>query len=896
MKKFILTLTIVLMVVGLIAQVPLAFKYQAVVRGNAGDIMAKQAVGLRISIRTGSPGGTVVYQETHSTTTNQFGLAQLNVGEGTVTVGTFSLIDWDNTKYLEVELDPSGGSSYVSMGTSQLISVPYAIYSENTANVDDADADPGNELQTLSLTGDELSISDGNAVVLPAELPPGVSGQTIFHNGAEWEATGNVSHDGINVGIGTSNPDSKLHVNKGSAGAVTAHGESALVIENNSTVAMSILTPSNNEGVIYFGDNTNSVAGGVVYNHPNDAMSFRTGGNSEKMIITSDGSIGIGTSIPAQKLDVIGTAQMTGFQMPTGATDGYVLTSDGGGVGTWQELLGGGDITAITAGTGLTGGGTTGSVTLNVEVPLSLSATSYDGIIVGTNSGEGYGVHGINTTSGNFGVLATNDGTYQNDGVYGYAPTGSGVHGQTDNGTGVFGECNTGTGVYGVNFNTMNYGTLGTGNYGVYGSSSTGHAGYFDGEVFAGGNVGIGTTSPARLLHIYGTANPRILVESPSDQAPELNLKRGSVTYSTYINSNNDLVFYQAGDRVTFKGSGNVGIGTSDPSSKLHISAASSSWGMLRLENSNTGQNEASISFREGSDVSGTNTWLAGVGLYGKPGNFIIGRNGEKFIIDADGNLGIGSSSFSEKSTLFTSNKDGSNGKAISHRLTVGNTSDDNVIRLVGPDGSFGHGARLNFGDSDYAYIEEDEDDRLYIYSSRTAIMGGYVGIGTTSPSEKLTVRGNIRVESTTTGLAVVELGEGLDYAEGFDVTETSRVEPGTVLSIDPNNPGELTESNTPYDTKVAGIVAGANNLGSGVKLGAGQFDCDVALAGRVYCNVDATYGEISAGDLLTTSPTPGYAMIVKDNSKAQGAILGKAMESLEKDKKGQILVLVTLQ
>jgi hypothetical protein len=121
-------------------------------------------------------------------------------------------------------------------------------------------------------------------------------------------------------------------------------------------------------------------------------------------------------------------------------------------------------------------------------------------------------------------------------------------------------------------------------------------------------------------------------------------------------------------------------------------------------------------------------------------------------------------------------------------------------------------------------------------------------------------------------------------------------MEPGTVLSIDPENPGELTKTVTPYDTKVAGIVAGANNLGSGVKLGSGQFDCNVALAGRVYCNVDATYGKVAPGDLLTTSPTPGYAMIVQNHQKAQGAILGKAMESLEKGKRGQILVLVTLQ
>lgn len=172
----------------------------------------------------------------------------------------------------------------------------------------------------------------------------------------------------------------------------------------------------------------------------------------------------------------------------------------------------------------------------------------------------------------------------------------------------------------------------------------------------------------------------------------------------------------------------------------------------------------------------------------------------------------------------------------------------------------------------------------------------GAVGIRTRDPKSVLSVTGNITILSEKDGSTVMELGEGLDYSEGFDVSEKSKITPGTVMIIDPDNPGKLAISHEPYDRKVAGIIAGAKGLGSGVRLGAGQFDHDVALAGRVYCNVDATYGSIEPGDLLTTSPTYGYAMKVSDYIKAQGAILGKAMESLEKGQKGQILVLVTLQ
>jgi len=141
-----------------------------------------------------------------------------------------------------------------------------------------------------------------------------------------------------------------------------------------------------------------------------------------------------------------------------------------------------------------------------------------------------------------------------------------------------------------------------------------------------------------------------------------------------------------------------------------------------------------------------------------------------------------------------------------------------------------------------------------------------------------------------------MEIGEGLDYAEGFDVSKKSEVSPGTVMIIDPDSPGKLAISDKPYDSKVAGIVAGGKGQGSAVRVGSDKFDCDVALAGRVYCNVDATEDGIEPGDLLTTSPTPGYAMKVTDYTRAQGAILGKAMEKLERGKKGQILVLVTLQ
>jgi hypothetical protein len=155
---------------------------------------------------------------------------------------------------------------------------------------------------------------------------------------------------------------------------------------------------------------------------------------------------------------------------------------------------------------------------------------------------------------------------------------------------------------------------------------------------------------------------------------------------------------------------------------------------------------------------------------------------------------------------------------------------------------------------------------------------------------------GKVVVRSRPSGNVILELGEGLDYAEGFNVTNGAEAAPGSVLIIDPDHPGRLRVSESEYDRRVAGVVCGGNGNAPGVRLGVQGFDRDVALAGRVYCNVDTSYGEVKPGDLLTTSPTPGFAMVVRDYSRAQGAILGKAMENLAEGRKGQVLVLVALQ
>jgi hypothetical protein len=113
----------------LFAQVPQSFSYQAVAYDSDGGLLASQAIGVKIAILDGSVTGTVLYEETHSTTTSDIGIFSLKVGDGTVTSGDFSSIDWGaSLKFLDVFLDPDGGSSYTHVGTIQLLSVPYALH------------------------------------------------------------------------------------------------------------------------------------------------------------------------------------------------------------------------------------------------------------------------------------------------------------------------------------------------------------------------------------------------------------------------------------------------------------------------------------------------------------------------------------------------------------------------------------------------------------------------------------------------------------------------------------------------------------------------------------------------------------------------------------------------
>ena len=136
----------------------------------------------------------------------------------------------------------------------------------------------------------------------------------------------------------------------------------------------------------------------------------------------------------------------------------------------------------------------------------------------------------------------------------------------------------------------------------------------------------------------------------------------------------------------------------------------------------------------------------------------------------------------------------------------------------------------------------------------------------------------------------------GADCAEDFDIAEPDGITPGTVMVIE--NEGVLRQSDQPYDKRVAGVISGAGGLRPAIIMDqqkSGKQRRPLALVGKVYCKVDARYGAIQVGDLLTTSATPGHAMKTVDSVKAFGAVIGKALSSWDLGR-GLIPILIALQ
>lgn len=251
---------------------------------------------------------------------------------------------------------------------------------------------------------------------------------------------------------------------------------------------------------------------------------------------------------------------------------------------------------------------------------------------------------------------------------------------------------------------------------------------------------------------------------------------------------------------------------------------------------------------------------------------------------------------------------DGKSGRILGRLMTLEESNGSNVISTTTTGVHLGDSLSPN--DVDLKIWDPSISDEAFWFDSSIALLRLGSGSSTTAGDDgELFVQdayGNVTISlDGGTGrntMKILTVTGGSDLSEQFEINsigENLLPQPGMVVSIDPSSPGDLIISSRKYDKRVAGIISGAGGVSTGMLMGQegsiADGDNPVALTGRVYCMVDASYAPVEPGDMLTTSDTAGHAMKVTDYGKAHGAIIGKAMTSLDEGK-GLVLVLVSLQ
>jgi hypothetical protein len=249
----------------LYAQSPESFKYQAQIRDKNGNILAKQNISLKISIVQSSPSGSIVYSEEHAIQTNSNGIITIAIGEGDQPTANFSTIDWGtDSYYVKTELDPEGGTNYTEMGTSQLLSVPYALYSKNSGKVNQYNSD------TLFVVKD----NQGNVVfaVFPDGAKVYVNDTSPKDKAGGFAVTGRSKVKGTEFSIFHATPDStRIYINdstttKDKAGGFAVSGRSKVKGEENR-----LFYADNDSTRIYIYDSAKDKAGGFAVSGRNNS-------------------------------------------------------------------------------------------------------------------------------------------------------------------------------------------------------------------------------------------------------------------------------------------------------------------------------------------------------------------------------------------------------------------------------------------------------------------------------------------------------------------------------------------------------------------------------------------------------------------------------------------------
>jgi hypothetical protein len=343
---------------------------------------------------------------------------------------------------------------------------------------------------------------------------------------------------------------------------------------------------------------------------------------------------------------------------------------------------------------------------------------------------------------------------------------------------------------------------------------------------------------------------------------------------------------------------GQITVNSQDGSSTVQLFGESSGAGLINVNN-NVSATRVAI-HGEGSGSGGQISLYAadggdGISLYGDNQG-----GGLEYLYAADGSISIsldaesgGAGYLSLRNTGGSTRVglDGYNSTSGSGEISVYDSSGTETVEILGGETASTGGQILMRNAAGGNTIQLDSD--------ASGVACGYLQLSRADGTPTITLQADYSGDGRII-TQELQITGGSDLSEQFDINPAQEaLQPGMVVCIDPEHPGELVASTRAYDHTVAGVISGAGGVKTGMMMGQVGTKADgkqpVALTGRVYVLADASNGSIKPGDLLTTSSTPGHAMKATNHSKAYGAVLGKAMTGLSQGK-GTVLVLVSLQ